>query len=57
MAASLGTPTAAVRSGMLDMDIVLMPAISINLWTSPTDQQHIGQPGTRITISTWSVFI
>ena len=56
MAASLGTLRAAVRSGMLDKLIVLKPAFSISLCTSPTDQQQIGQPGTRRTVSTLSSF-
>ena len=57
MAASRGTLTAAVRSGMRDSVIVLIPAASISLGTSPTDQQQIGQPGTSTTTSTSSRFM
>ena len=42
---------------MLDRVIVLMPAASISLCTSPTDQQQIGQPGTRMTMFTSSCFM
>ena len=57
MAASRGTLMAAVRSGMLDSVIVLRPAASISLCTSPTDQQQTGQPGTNTTTFTPSRFI
>jgi hypothetical protein len=57
MAASRGTPTDAVRSGTLDRLIVLSPAASILLCTSPTDQQQIGQPGIRTTAFTPSCFM
>lgn len=54
MATSRGAPTAAVRSGMLERQIVLMPAASILDATSPTDQLQRGHMGTRSTRSTWS---
>jgi hypothetical protein len=46
--------TAAVRSGMFDRQMVLKPAASISRCASPTDQQQIGQLGTRTTTSTRS---
>jgi hypothetical protein len=54
IAAIRGTLTAAVKSGILDKLMVLKPASSICRWTSPTDQQHTGQAGTRTTTSTAS---
>ena len=57
IAARRGTPTEAVKSGMQERVIVLIPATSISLCTSPTDQQQTGQPGTNRTTSTWSCFI
>jgi hypothetical protein len=51
-ATTLGTPTATVRSGTLDRQTVERPAASILEATSPTDQQQIGQVGTRRTRST-----
>ena len=38
-------------------DRAQMPAASISLCTSPTDQQQIGQPGTRTTTFTPSCFM
>ena len=49
MAVSLGTLTAAVRSGMPESVIVLIPAASNFRCTSPTDQQQTGQTGIKIT--------
>jgi hypothetical protein len=42
MAAIRGAPLLAVSSGIIDSDIVLIPAASISRWTSPTDQQYTG---------------
>jgi hypothetical protein len=56
-AAIRGAPVLAVRSGIIDSEIVLNPAASISHWTSPTDQQHTGQTGTSTTASTRSCFI
>ncbi len=52
MAAMRGALTEAVRSGMIDSDMVVNPAASISRCSSPTDQQQIGQAGTRTTTST-----
>ena len=57
IAARRGTLTEAVRSGIPESVLVLIPAASISLCTSPTDQQQTGQPGTSKTTSTWSCFI
>jgi hypothetical protein len=57
MATSLGTLTEAVSAGMLVSFTVLMPAVSISLCTSPTDQQQIGQPGISTTAFTPSLSI
>jgi hypothetical protein len=35
-----GTPTFAVKSGIMESDTVEMPAASISRWTSPTDRQQ-----------------
>lgn len=53
-AAIRGALVLAVRSGIIDSDIVLNPAASISHWTSPTNQQHTGQTGTSTTASTRS---
>jgi hypothetical protein len=52
IAARRGTHTAAVKSGMLDRVMVVIPASSIARCASPTDQQQIGQAGTSTTTST-----
>lgn len=57
MAASRGTHTLDVSAGIGDNVIVLMPAASMALCTSPTDQQQTGQPGTRTTAFTPSCFM
>lgn len=54
MATVRGAPTATVRSGMLERQIVVMPAPSIVDATSPTDQLQRGHMGTKSTRSTWS---
>jgi hypothetical protein len=54
MAATRGAPVLPVNSGIIDSEIVLIPAASISHWTSPTDQQHTGQTGTNTTTSTSS---
>ena len=54
MATSRGTPTEAVSSGMLDRQMVLIPAASILDATSPTDQLQRGHMGTSSTRSTRS---
>ena len=57
MAASRGTPTAAVKAGIMESETVAMPLASSTRWTSPTDRQQKGQPGTRTAASTPSSFI
>jgi len=57
MPAKRGTFTEAVRSGIPDRVIVLIPAFSISLCTWPTDQQQTGQTGTKITMSIPSPFM
>jgi len=57
MAASRGTPTAAVNAGIIDSETVAIPLASRTLWTSPTDRQQKGQEGTRTAASTPSSFI
>ncbi len=52
MAAIRGALTEAVRSGIIDRVIVVNPAASISRCSSPTDQQQIGQAGTKTTTST-----
>ena len=52
MAANRGTPTAAVKAGIIDNDTVAMPHASRTLWTSTTDRQQNGQPGMRTAAST-----
>lgn len=54
IAATRGVLTAAVKSGILESVMVVMPAASIFLCTSPTDQQQNGQAGIRTTTSTSS---
>ncbi len=57
MAASRGTPTAAVKAGIIESETVAMPLASSTRWTSPTDRQQNGQPGTSTAASTPSSFI
>ena len=56
MAATRGAPTEAVRLGIFERQIVVKPAASISRCASPTDQQQIGQLGTRMATSTNSSF-
>jgi hypothetical protein len=57
MAAILGAPTERVNSGIMESEMVEMPAASISLCTSPTDRQQNGQTGTSTAASTSSAFI
>ena len=57
MAAILGAPTERVNSGIMESEMVEMPAASISLCTSPTDRQQKGQTGTSRATSTSSCFI
>ena len=54
MAAMRGAAVLAVNSGIIVSEMVLKPASSRAHWTSPTDQQQIGQTGTSTTASTCS---
>jgi hypothetical protein len=51
MAAILGAPTERVNSGIMESEMIEMPAASISLCTSPTDRQQNGQTGTSKTVS------
>ena len=57
IAAILGAPTERVNSGIIESEMVEIPAASISLCTSPTDRQQKGQTGTSKTVSTPSAFI
>ena len=57
MAAILGAPTERVNSGIIESEMVDIPASSISLCTSPTDRQQNGQTGTSTAASTPSAFI
>jgi hypothetical protein len=57
MAATLGAPTERVNSGIIESEIVEIPAASISRCASPTDRQQNGQTGTSSATSTSSAFI
>ena len=57
MAANLGEPTERVNSGIIESEMVEIPAACISLCTSPTDRQQNGQTGTSTAASTPSAFI
>ena len=57
MVAILGAPTERVNSGIMESEMVEMPAASISLCTSPTDRQQNGQTGTSTAASISSAFI
>ena len=57
MAAILGAPTERVNSGIIESEMVEIPAASICLCTSPTDRQQKGQTGTSKATSAPSAFI
>jgi hypothetical protein len=57
IADSRGTPTAAVKAGIIESDTVAMPLASSTRWTSPTDRQQKGQLGTSTAASTPSSLI
>ena len=52
MPASRGTPTARVRSGIIESETVGMPLASSTRCTSPTDRQQNGHAGTSAAAST-----